>query len=322
MYRILITSRGMTYEPIVKDNFTIKRSMNFEPSTLTFELLKDELINYQEGANVKVYDESNMIYSGFIVTKSRDKNQIIKNVCYDSMWYFKNKDTLKFEDMTYSEIIEEVCSHQGMITGEIEDTGYKIKGTIHRNKEYFTIFKDAYDMTLAHNGEIFTLFDENGRINLKKPTSMMVEMAITFDNACNFSYKTSIENSYNRIKLSHNDDEKKELKYHIKEDMNHIKEWGLRQYMVESSKSEDMEAKAARLLELLNRKERTLEIKDCIGNWEVRGGSLIPVVLGAVGDIAVNSMMFVSSVVHKVKGGVHLMDVKVYNKDIMPLGGK
>lgn len=322
MYRILITSRGKTYEPIVKDNFTIKRSMNFEPSTLTFELLKDDTIDYQEGANVKVYDEGNMIYTGFLVTKSRDKNQIIKNTCYDSMWYFKNRDTMKFEDMTYSEIIQEVCGRQGMITGEIEDTGYKIKGTIHRNKEFFTIFKDAYDMTLAHNGEIFTLFDKNGKICLKKPTSMRVEKAITFDNACNFSYKTSIENSYNRVKLSHNDDKKQKLKYYVKEDMKNIKEWGLRQYMVESSKTEDMEGKAARLLELLNRKERTLEIKDVIGNWEVRGGSLIPVVLGAIGDIAVNSMMFVSSVNHKVKDGIHLMDVKVYNKDIMPLGGK
>lgn len=323
MYKIIITSRGVTYEPIVKENFTIKRSMNFEPSTLTFELVKDEIISYREGDNVKVYDEDgNMIYTGYIVSKSRDKKQIIKNTCYDSMWYFKNKDTMKFEDMTYSEIIEEVCGHQGMITGEIEDTGYKIKGAIHRNKEYFTIFKDAYDMTLAHNGVIFTLFDENGRITLKKPTSMMVERAITFDNACNFNYKTSIENSYNRIKLSHNDDDKQNLKYYVKEDMNHIKEWGLRQFMAESSKSEDMDGKAARLLELLNRKERTLEIKDCIGNWEVRGGSLIPVVLGAIGDIVVNSMMFVSSVNHKVKDGIHLMDVKVYNKDIMPLGGK
>lgn len=323
MYRIIITSRGVTYEPIIKDSFTIKRPMGFEPSTLEFELVKDEVIDYQEGGNVKVYDEDGkMIFTGYIVSKSRDKNQIIKNTCYDSMWYFKNKDTLKFEDMTYSDIIKEVCSRQGMITGDIEDTGYKIKGAIHRNKEYFTIFKDAYDMTLAHNGVIFTLFDENGKISLKKPSSMMVEKAITFDNACNFSYKTSIENSYNRIKLSHNDDEKKEMKYHIKEDMNHIKEWGLRQYMAESSKSEDMDAKASRLLELLNRKERTLEIKDVIGNWDVRGGSLVPVVLGAIGDIAVNSMMFVSSVTHKVKDGIHLMTVKVYNKDIMPLGGK
>ena len=45
MYRIIITSRGVTYEPIVKDSFTIKRSMGFEPSALEFELVKDEVID-------------------------------------------------------------------------------------------------------------------------------------------------------------------------------------------------------------------------------------------------------------------------------------
>lgn len=322
MYRVLITSRGRTFEPVVKDGFTIKRSMNFEPSELKFDCVKDDVLDYQEGGCVKVYKDDNLIYVGYIVSKERDKNQIIKNTCYDSLWYFKNKDTFKFEDMSYADVIKKICSHQGLIVGEIEDTGYKVKARIERNKEYFTMLKDYYDLTLSQTGVIYTLYDDKGKICLKSPSNMLVEKLINFDNACNFTYKSSIVNSYNRIKLSHIDDKKQTTKYHAVEDMTHIREWGLRQYFAESSNDENMDAKAARLLELLNRKERTLEIKDVQGDWNVRGGSLVAVILGAISDISVNSMMLVTSVTHKVKSGSHLMDVKVYNKDIMPLGGK
>lgn len=322
MYKILITSRGKTYEPVVRDGFSIKRTMNFEPATLTFECVNDDVLNYQEGASIKVFNDGQVIFAGFIVDKSRNKEQVIKNTCYDQLWYFKNKDTFKFLDMSYSDALNEIISHQGLLAGEIEDTTYKVPARLERNKEYFSMLKSFYDFTLAHTGEIFTLFDDAGKISLKKPTSMIVSRAITVDNSCNYSYKTSIRNSYNRIKLSHVDDEKKELKYHVEEDMNHIKEWGLRQLLVESSDKEDMKSKASRLLELLNKKERTLEIRDVIGDWEVRGGSLVPVILNEIGDIVVNSMMMVTSVEHKVKSGVHTMNVKVYNKDIMPLGGK
>ena len=322
MYKLLISWKGSVQEPVCTSKITIKRVFGLNASTMEFECVKDDELNYGEGAGVVLLKDGKRIFSGYIFKKSRDKKQIIKNLCYDQLRYMKNKDTFLFEDLSYSDILRKICNHQGLMTGDIEDTGYIIPGRVERNKEYFSMLKSAYDITLAHTGVIFTLFDDAGKICLKKPQSMLVNDAITFDNACNFSYTTSIENSYNRVKLSHIDDKSKEVKSYVKEDVNHIKEWGLLQYFDESSDVDKLEGQASGLFELLNKKERTLEIKNAIGNWDIRGGSLVPVIFNAIGDIVVNSVMFVAEVIHNIEGDHHFMDLKVYNKDILPRGGK
>lgn len=90
------------------------------------------------------------------------------------------------------------------------------------------------------------------------------------------------------------------------QDEEHIKEWGLLRYYEEVSSASIGEAKAKELLELYNRKTRTLRVTDAFGDINVRGGTLIPVILN-LGDLITNSYMIVEKVVHTFTTDHHSM---------------
>ena len=57
-----------------------------------------------------------------------------------------------------------------------------------------------------------------------------------------------------------------------------------------------------------NKKQRSLQLKGCIGNCKVRGGSVIFCSLN-LGDVDLSSQMIVEKVTHKWSEGVYTMDV-------------
>ena len=61
-------------------------------------------------------------------------------------------------------------------------------------------------------------------------------------------------------------------------------------------------------LELYNRKTRSLQIKEVLGDIRVRGGTGLYVNLD-LGDIIVNNRMWVEKVKHTFKENEHLMDL-------------
>lgn len=319
MYEILIKNKDKYYKPIIENEITVKRKRGFQPSSLEFKAVKDETLDYQEGNPVRLTKDGKVIWYGYVWSKKRDKHQIITTNCYDQLVYFKNVDTYQYEDKTYGELLQMICNDRHLTAGTIEDTGYKIPLRTEREKEFFTILETASNLTLTQTGTEYVLYDKAGKITLQKWDSMRVNDIISYDNTVDFDYETTIEGSYNRIKINHIDDETKKATPHITEDQENIANWGLLQFYAETSNKENITEKSKILLNLLNRKQRKLSIKDAIGNWDVYGGTLIPVYFPNIGDISVNSMMLVDEVTHKVdKDNHHFMDMVVYNKDIMP----
>ena len=82
-------------------------------------------------------------------------------------------------------------------------------------------------------------------------------------------------------------------------------EYGLRPHKFEEYIGQN---KANSLLSLYNRKTRELKISDAFGSTDVRGGTLIPVVLD-LGDIQTNNFMLVEKVTHKFDKDHHTMDL-------------
>lgn len=320
MYKVLIKNNGTVYEPIIEGEINISYTRGFNAGKMTFNVVKDDVIDYQEGNNVILMKDSEVIFVGYVFIKSRTGKQIIKTTCYDQLRYLKNKDTMQYENKTYSELLKMICDDGFLKVGSIEDTKYKIAMRTERDKEYFQMLSAASDLTLSHTGIEYILYDKAGSICLssfkKMPTTKNV---ITYDLTCDFDYETSIENAFNRIKVNQIDDKSKKVKTIIAEDKNNIVKWGRLQYYVETSDVENVEEKAKTLLELLNKKNRKLKIKDTFGDFNVRAGSIVPVMFENIGDISINSMMLVNSVTHKIKAGYHFMDLEVFNKDIAPI---
>lgn len=319
-YKIQIENKakGIKYTPKIEGEVTVTWAKSLEAGVLTFNVVKDKVIDYQEGNPVALFKDGELIFYGYVFKKSRSGKQIIKTTCYDQLRYFKYKDTYQYEDKTYSELLQMLCEDRHLTIGDIEPTKYKIPARVERDKEFFSIIKTASDLTIAHEGKEYVLFDKKGKICLKSWDNMKLKEPLTYNNTQDFDYTTSIDNAYNRIKVNYIDDGTKEVTPYITEDPKNINNWGILQYYTETSNKENIKEKSEKLLELLNRKERSLDIKGTKGNWNVRGGSLVPVVFENIGDISINGMMLVDKVIHKIKNGHHFMDLKVFNKDIQP----
>lgn len=307
------------YKPIVTEEITIEWQRGMNAGSLKFKVVKDEVISYQEGNPVVLMNGNEIIFIGYVWKKNRTSKQIIETTCFDQLKYLKNKDAIQYENKTYGELLKMICDDGLLKIGTIEDTKYKIPARTERDKEYFQMLQVASDLTTSMTGKEFVLYDEKGKICLKEWKNISTtDQIINYDDTQDFSHETTIDGSYNRIKINYINDETQEVEPFIVEDKENLKLWGRLQYYAETSTKQQIKERAKMLLDLLNRKHRSLTIKNTAGDFRVRAGSLVPVYFPFLGDIHVNSLMLVDKVTHKIKGSHHFMDLDVYNKDIMP----
>ncbi len=312
------SKKEMQY-PLIEGQIKVDWSRQGAPGKMTFNVVKNDDIDYQEGNAVGLYVDGEIFFYGYIFEKSRNGDQIIKTTCYDQLRYLKNKTTFQYKNWTYSELLTNICRDRLLQTGEIENTKKKIGERIEEDKEFFEMLQYANDFTTHHTGEIYVLFDDCGKITLKNRRNMRVKDVISYHNTQDFDYKTSIDkNTYNRIYLRKLDDNNQEVGHAVAEDEKSMAEWGILSYSdMTNSNDVDLKAKAKEMLKILNRKERTLKIKDVIGSVYVRAGSMIKVEFPEIGDINIDSYMMVNSITHTFEGEQHTMSLDVVNKDIM-----
>lgn len=87
-----------------------------------------------------------------------------------------------------------------------------------------------------------------------------------------------------------------------------IKKWGvLRQFKEVDTPSIGADM-AKKMLQLYNRKKRTLKVTGAFGDATIRAGALVPVRLD-LGDVATNNYMMVERVTHRFTNAGHTMDL-------------
>jgi hypothetical protein len=80
------------------------------------------------------------------------------------------------------------------------------------------------------------------------------------------------------------------------------------QYFEKTDSPKTAKLKAKTLLQLYNRETRTLSISEAFGDYRVRAGCLLPVIM-TLYDTKVSSYLMVDQVKHKFENGVHTMDI-------------
>lgn len=307
--QITITNGNNMYVPAVLGgiNFTTERYGT--PSKLTFKVVKDNKLNFEEGNAVKFEHDGKPIFFGYVFTKSRDKDDVIDVTCYDQLRYLKNKDTYVYQNKTASEVIKLIAADFNLQTGSIEDTKFKIPSRVEDTQTLFDIIQNALDLTMENTKQIYVLYDDVGKITLKSLDNMRVNILIDADTAENYSYSSSIDdNTYNKIKLVYDNKETGKRDVYIAQDSKNIKKWGVLQFYETLQEGENGKAKVETLLQLYNQKTRKLQIKNALGDIRVRAGSLIPVRLN-LGDIIVNNYLLVESCKHTFNLDEHFMDL-------------
>ena len=124
-----------------------------------------------------------------------------------------------------------------------------------------------------------------------------------------FEYTSSIDsNTYNKIKLTYDNEDTKKRDVYITQDSSNINKWGILQYFDTLQKGENGQAKADALLKLYNKKTRNLKITNALGDNRVRAGSMVVINLD-LGDMKVKNWMLVEKCKHTYKEGEHWMDL-------------
>ena len=308
-YELLIQNGDKVYQPAVEGDITWKTERKGYPGELKFNIIQDDVINVTEGNAVRLKKDGSNIFYGFIFSKSGDKENVITITAYDQLRYFKNKDTYVYENKTAGELIKMLANDFNMQTGTIEDTGYKIASRVEENATLFDMVQNALDLTVQNKKEMYVMYDNFGKIDLKNIASMVLDCLVDEETAENYSYKSSIdENTYNKIKLVRENEETGKRDVFIAQSSSNMNQWGVLQYFDTLQDGENGQSKVNALLELYNKKTRNLSIKKMFGDVRVRAGCLIPVRLN-LGDVKILKLMLIEKCTHTFKESEHFMDI-------------
>ena len=193
-----------------------------------------------------------------------------------------------------------IADDYALNVGTLEDTGYVIESRVEENTSLFEMIANALDLTLTNTGEMYVLYDDFGKLTLKSLSSMYVGvpgayLMIDEETGENFDYTSSIdENTYNKIKLTYDNEDTGYREVYIAQDSSNINKWGILQYFDTLQKGENGQAKADALLKLYNKKTRNLKITNTLGDNRVRAGSMVVINLD-LGDIKLKNWMLVEN---------------------------
>lgn len=296
--------------PIVKDEIIWETFRKDSPSKLTFTVIKDSLISFNEGSLVIFRYKQKDIFKGFVFEKSRDKEHHIKVIAYDQMRYLKNKHTYIYENKTASELVKMIASDFGLTTGEIQDTGYKISSRIEDNTTLIDMIQFAISETYLNTGKLFTLYDDAGKLSLVDLNTLLVnDIVINGNSTQNFDYKTTIDNEvYNKIILY--EDIEKQRKFYPEQDNFNVDRWGILQLNEKLNEGENPTNKAKTMLNLYNKTNRLLTIKNTLGDIRLRAGATVYCDFN-LGDLILQQLMLVEHATHNFSNDQYFADLLV-----------
>lgn len=307
--QLLIQNGNTIYEPVVQDEITWTTERKGAAGKLEFKVIKDNIMNFEEGNPVAFKVDNTNLFYGFVFKKKRDKEKVIKTTAYDQLRYLKNKDTKTYVNKRADELVRMIASEYKLNVGVLENTDYVIVKKAENNQALFDMILNALDETIRNRKEMYVLYDDFGKLCLKNLERMKVGIVIDEETGENYDYESSIDSdTYNQIKLAYDNSKTGKREIYIARDSRNIAKWGVLQYFDTIDEKTNGAVKARALLDLYNQKTRKLEIKNAIGDVRVRGGSLIIVNLN-LGDVKIKTFMLVEKAKHTFKNGEHFMDL-------------
>ena len=308
---LLIQNGSKIYYPVVEEGAKLTWERKGTPGRLDFTVVKDGVINFQEGNPVKLIVDGTPMFYGFVFTKKRDKGNTIDVTAFDQLRYLKNKDTITEGGLKASDLLKRLATDFRLNLGTVEDTGYTMETVVEENQTLFDMIQNALDETLLNTKQLYVLYDDVGKLTLKNINSMKVGLLIDAETGENFSYESSIDvQTYNKIKLAFNNEKTGKRELYVVQDGDKMNQWGVLQYFEQIQTATGAAAKAEALLKLYDQKTRKLTIKNAFGDVRVRAGTAVMVSLN-LGDIIANQFMVVEKVTHTFSGSKHMMELNL-----------
>lgn len=285
------------------------------PGTLKFTVNAYNGLSFVEGDPVRFSVDGQLIFLGWVFTKSRDRHAVIEVTCYDQLRYLKASASYCFTGRTAGEIITEIAQDLQLQVGTLDDTGYPIPTLIMEEKSCLDIISTALQKTLLATGTLYTFFDDGGALSLREAGAMVAEGVVgTCSLLTDYQYKTDIDQqTYNSIKLARPNEATGRADVFQVMDSGNIGKWGLLQlYQTVDGAMNDAQAKsqAKSMLKYHNRRFRTLKVQ-ALGILGLRAGQMLMMDVDNLGDIHLHGLVLLERVAHTFKNDLHTMDFDV-----------
>lgn len=313
MIELLIQNNKEIFLPSVVEPIRLSHERRGYPSKLEFTVPKTATKSFFEGNQVRFRVDGENAFFGYVWSKNRNKDDLIRVVAYDQLKYFTYKDTIVYQKKKASEVLKMLAMDQNIKLGSIADTGYVIVKRIQDNKTFFDIIYDALDLTLENTGKLYILYDNFGRLELRNIEQMKLNILLHADIISDYDYKSTLDDVYNQVKLIKEDKQSGKREVYIAKDSSNIQKWGKLQYFDKIDEKTSGQNKADALLKLYNKPNRTLRFQGVLGDVRVRGGSLLFTDFN-LGDLILKNYMMVERVTHYFSTSEHLMDLEMRGK--------
>lgn len=284
------------------------------PGTLKFTV-NAAGISFVEGDTVRFSVDGQVIFLGWVFTKSRDRYAVIDVTCYDQLRYLKASASYCFVGRTAGDIIREIAQDFQLQVGALDDTGYAIPTLVKEDKSCLDIISAAIQDTLLATGKLYTFFDDAGALSLREAGAMVARGVVGEGSLLlDYTYKTDIdEHTYNSIKLVRPNEATGRGDVFQAVDSGNIARWGLLQLyqtVDEALNSAQAAAKSKSMLSYYNRRWRTLKVS-ALGLNGVRAGQMLMMDVPNLGDINLFGLVLLEKVTHTYEHDTHTMDFEV-----------
>lgn len=317
MYRLIIGAKttGKIYDVT---NSTIEAVVTTQRKTsagkLTFEWLKTgETVSFHEGDIVRLEDDGQLVFYGWVFTKEKDRWNKFTVTCYDRLRYLKANSSYAFYGRTAGDIIREIAEDLQLDVGSIADTGYQIPSLIKSNQSCMDIIQTALDLTLLNTGKVYVLYDDGTGLSLRASDDWISPYVIGEKSyMTEYLYKTDIdESTYNYVKLAMPNQKTGRTELVVAQDSYNIGRWGMLQSYQQVNgdyNTAQLQEMANQMLKNSNRRKRTFS-GSCRGITGLRAGQMLRIYIEGLGDIDVlNQYVLLESVTHHYTNDDHTMD--------------
>lgn len=298
---------------------TITTYIDDNPGKLEFEILVKDPLTFSHGATVSVILDSHKMFKGFVFKKSAtEDHRKLKVTCYDQLRYLKNKDTRVFENVTSSQIFEQLCKDFVLKYKTVVPSTYICAPRSEDAVPLYEMIKNALDDTLANTGQWFFIRDNYGVLehtnvmSCKRPEILGDKSFVT-----GFNYESSIdEDVYTQIKLYRDNQETGKREVFIVNDTvnggDKLARWGILQLYEKVDEKYNVAQIEARALQMLKYycSERNSLTLECLGVKEFFAGCIFECNIKSLGDTSLNANLLVTECTHKIKNKLHTMSIK------------
>lgn len=282
------------------------------PGKLTFTMIKAGTVSFLEGDIVRLSVDGQLVFYGWVFTKSKDRWGMIDVTCYDRLRYLKANASYAFYNQTADQIIAQVAADLQLTTSALASTGYAIPSLIETDQSCMDILQSVLETTLLNTGTIYVLYDDGNGLALSRPEDMQYPVMIGDKSLLlDYTYKTDIDSqTYNSVKLARPNEETGRADVVVVEDSANIEQWGLLQLYQQvdgTLNTAQMTAQGQATLAYYNRRLRTLKVSS-LGIPGVRAGGMIRMKVQGLGDINLDQWVLLEKVTHTWTNGVHTME--------------